>query len=132
MGTFTDYLLLHGSLAAEGLGKDQRTAIGRFLHFTNLDGLPELINVLRGEMSLVGPRPELPELADLFPNRSIRKYNRGHVKAGITGWAQVLSLRDRATLAEHVALDNYYADHWSLFLDLKILAWTFIAGLRAK
>jgi exopolysaccharide biosynthesis polyprenyl glycosylphosphotransferase len=108
-------------------GDDRRTPVGRLLRRTSLDELPQLMNVLRGEMSLIGPRPERPEFVELF-TRDIDRYDDRHrVKAGITGWAQVHGLRGQTSLAERVEWDNYYIANWSLGLDLKILALTFAA-----
>jgi lipopolysaccharide/colanic/teichoic acid biosynthesis glycosyltransferase len=104
--------------------------IGRFLRRTSLDELPQLLNVLRGEMSLIGPRPERPEFVELFNQDIIRYGDRHRVKSGITGWAQVHGLRGQTSLAERVEWDNYYIAHWSLGLDLKILALTFVALFR--
>ena len=97
---------------------------------TSLDELPQLFNVLRGDMSLVGPRPERPEFVELFRQDIIRYGDRHRVKSGITGWAQVHGLRGQTSLAERVEWDNYYIAHWSLGLDLKILALTFVALFR--
>jgi lipopolysaccharide/colanic/teichoic acid biosynthesis glycosyltransferase len=94
---------------------------------TSLDELPQLLNVLKGEMSLVGPRPERPEFVELFMNDISRYGDRHRVKSGITGWAQVHGLRGQTSLAERVEWDNYYIAHWSLGLDAKILALTFAA-----
>ena len=105
-------------------GEDRRTAVGRFLRRTSLDELPQLFNVLRGDMSLVGPRPERPEFVELFRQDIVRYGDRHRVKSGITGWAQVHGLRGQTSLAERVEWDNYYIAHWSLGLDLKILALT--------
>jgi exopolysaccharide biosynthesis polyprenyl glycosylphosphotransferase len=125
-----DYLLA-GDIAPGGVeGEDRRTAVGRFLRRTSLDELPQLINVLRGDMSLVGPRPERPEFVELFRQDIIRYGDRHRVKSGITGWAQVHGLRGQTSLAERVEWDNYYIAHWSLALDLKILALTLVALLR--
>ncbi len=123
--------LLGGDTAPGGVeGHDRRTPIGRFLRRCSLDELPQLLNVLRGEMSLIGPRPERPEFVELF-NHDINRYDDRHrVKSGITGWAQVHGLRGQTSLAERVEWDNYYIAHWSLGLDLKILALTFAALLR--
>ncbi len=111
-------------------GKDRRTRVGRLLRRTSLDELPQLFNVLKGEMSIIGPRPERPEFVELF-GRDIARYGDRHrVKSGITGWAQVHGLRGQTSLAERVEWDNYYIAHWSLGLDMKILALTFIALFR--
>jgi exopolysaccharide biosynthesis polyprenyl glycosylphosphotransferase len=120
--------LLGGDTAPGGVeGKDRRTPIGRMLRSSSLDELPQLLNVLRGEMSLVGPRPERPEFVELFENDIVRYGDRLRVKSGITGWAQVHGLRGQTSLAERVEWDNYYIAHWSLGLDLKILALTLAA-----
>ncbi|HYL70054.1 MAG TPA: sugar transferase, partial [Candidatus Dormibacteraeota bacterium] len=111
-------------------GEDRRTAVGRFLRRTSLDELPQLFNVLRGDMSLIGPRPERPEFVELFRQDIIRYGDRHRVKSGITGWAQVHGLRGQTSLAERVEWDNYYITHWSLALDLKILAMTLVALFR--
>jgi lipopolysaccharide/colanic/teichoic acid biosynthesis glycosyltransferase len=111
-------------------GDDRRTRLGRLLRRTSLDELPQLINVVRGEMSLVGPRPERPEFVELFQS-DIRRYGDRHrVKSGITGWAQVHGLRGQTSLADRVEWDNYYIEHWSLGLDLRILVLTVLAVLR--
>jgi exopolysaccharide biosynthesis polyprenyl glycosylphosphotransferase len=123
--------LLGGDTAPGGVeGDDRRTAVGRFLRGTSVDELPQLFNVLRGDMSLVGPRPERPEFVELFRNDIIRYGDRHRVKSGITGWAQVHGLRGQTSLAERVEWDNYYIAHWSLGLDLKILALTLVALFR--
>jgi exopolysaccharide biosynthesis polyprenyl glycosylphosphotransferase len=105
-------------------GVDRQTQFGGFLRRASLDELPQLINVLRGDMSLVGPRPERPEFAQLF-EQSIHRYGERHrVKAGVTGWAQVNGLRGNTSLADRADWDNYYIDNWSLLLDLRILILT--------
>ncbi len=122
---------LGGDTAPGGVeGVDRRTPIGRFLRRTSLDELPQLFNVLRGEMSVIGPRPERPEFVELFRQDVTRYGDRHRVKSGITGWAQVHGLRGQTSLAERVEWDNYYIAHWSLTLDLKILALTFGALLH--
>jgi exopolysaccharide biosynthesis polyprenyl glycosylphosphotransferase len=108
-------------------GVDRRTAVGRLMRRTSLDELPQLINVMRGEMSLIGPRPERPEFVQLFDQDVARYRDRHRVKSGITGWAQVHGLRGKTSLAERVEWDNYYISHWSLALDLKILLLTLAA-----
>jgi exopolysaccharide biosynthesis polyprenyl glycosylphosphotransferase len=123
--------MLGGDTAPGGVeGGDRRTFVGRALRRTSLDELPQLFNVLRGEMSIIGPRPERPEFVELFRQDIARYGDRHRVKSGITGWAQVHGLRGQTSLAERVEWDNYYIAHWSLSLDLKILVLTFGALLR--
>jgi exopolysaccharide biosynthesis polyprenyl glycosylphosphotransferase len=111
-------------------GVDRRTRVGAFLRRTSIDELPQLWNVLRGEMSLVGPRPERPEYVELFSDQIDRYGERHRVKAGITGWAQVHGLRGQTSLSDRVEWDNYYIENWSLWLDVKILLLTIIAIVR--
>jgi exopolysaccharide biosynthesis polyprenyl glycosylphosphotransferase len=114
--------------APGGAESDERvTKVGAFLRNTSLDELPQLLNVLKGEMSLVGPRPERPEFVELFEPRVYRYYDRHRVKAGITGWAQVNGLRGRTSLSDRVEWDNYYIENFSLWLDLKIIGKTVVA-----
>jgi exopolysaccharide biosynthesis polyprenyl glycosylphosphotransferase len=111
-------------------GSDRRTRIGRFLRRTSLDELPQLANVLRGEMSLVGPRPERPEFVERFA-RDVHRYDDRHrVRSGVTGWAQVHGYRGQTSLADRVEWDNYYIEHWSVGMDLKIVLLTFIVLFR--
>jgi exopolysaccharide biosynthesis polyprenyl glycosylphosphotransferase len=127
-GTGALEFLLAGDIAPGGVeGKDRRTTIGRILRGSSLDELPQLFNVLRGDMSLIGPRPERPEFVELFRQDILRYGDRHRVKSGITGWAQVHGLRGQTSLAERVEWDNYYIAHWSLGLDLKILMLTVLA-----
>jgi lipopolysaccharide/colanic/teichoic acid biosynthesis glycosyltransferase len=126
-----DEFLPPAGLAPGGVeGADRRTPIGRWLRRLSLDELPQFINVLRGDMSLVGPRPERPEFVELFRYDIQRYADRHRVKSGITGWAQVSGLRGQTSLADRVELDNYYIENWSLGRDLKILAQTIVAVLR--
>jgi lipopolysaccharide/colanic/teichoic acid biosynthesis glycosyltransferase len=106
--------------AGPGPDRERLTRLGRFLRATSLDELPELVNVLRGEMSLVGPRPLLLEYLDLYDAEEARRHE---VRPGITGWAQVNGRND-VPWTERIALDVWYVDHWSLALDLRILART--------
>lgn len=103
----------------------RRLRIGAFMRQWNIDELPQFWNVLKGEMSLVGPRPERPELIDGF-KETIRNYNtRHHVIPGVTGWAQVNGLRGDTDLAERVRYDLYYMENWSLAMDFQIMLMTF-------
>jgi exopolysaccharide biosynthesis polyprenyl glycosylphosphotransferase len=113
-------------------GEDRRTPFGRVIRRTSLDELPQLINVVRGEMSLVGPRPERPEFVSLFREDVDRYGDRHRVKSGITGWAQVHGYRGQTSLADRVEWDNYYIENWSLWLDVKILLVTIQAVLRSR
>jgi exopolysaccharide biosynthesis polyprenyl glycosylphosphotransferase len=112
-------------------GEDRRTRVGRFLRRYSLDELPQLWNVLKGDMSLVGPRPERPEFVQLFGGTVLGYYDRHRVKSGITGWAQINGLRGQTSLADRVGWDNYYIQNWSLGLDLRILLTTLVAVFRA-
>jgi exopolysaccharide biosynthesis polyprenyl glycosylphosphotransferase len=101
------------------------TRVGRLLRRTCIDELPQLVNVLRGDMSLVGPRPERPHFVDQFSSNYPRYRDRHRVPAGLTGWAQVHGLRGASTsIPERIQLDNYYIEHWSLWRDVVILART--------
>jgi exopolysaccharide biosynthesis polyprenyl glycosylphosphotransferase len=111
-------------------GDDRRTRVGAFLRRTSIDELPQLLNVVRGEMSLIGPRPERPEYVDMFEEHVYRYGDRHRVKAGITGWAQVNGLRGKTSLADRVEWDNYYIENWSLWLDVKIALLTAFSVLR--
>ena len=102
--------------------KDPRvTPLGKFLRKTSLDELPQLLNVLTGRMSLVGPRPEVPGLVEKFQKEIPRYFERHQVKSGITGWAQVNGFRGNTSLTERVKYDIYYIENWSLLLDIKII-----------
>jgi Undecaprenyl-phosphate glucose phosphotransferase len=113
--------------------KDDRvTWIGRIIRKTSLDELPQLFNVIRGEMSCVGPRPERPSLVEKFKH-DIPKYMLRHkVKAGMTGWAQINGWRGNTSLEKRIEYDLYYIAHWSIGFDLKILFWTVFKGFISK
>ncbi|MEA3406471.1 MAG: undecaprenyl-phosphate glucose phosphotransferase [Chloroflexota bacterium] len=106
------------------------TRVGAFLRRTSLDELPQLINVLRGEMSLVGPRPERPIFVEQFRQVLPRYMERHNEKAGITGWAQVNGLRGDTSIVERTKYDLYYIENWSLLFDLKIIVRTIMNQLR--
>ena len=125
-----DFVPAEGAAPGGVEGVDRRTKIGKIMRQTSLDELPQLINVLRGDMSLVGPRPERPEYVDLFAAQ-IRRYGERHrVQAGLTGWAQVHGLRGQTPIADRAEWDNYYIENWSIWLDIKILFLTCIAVLK--
>ncbi|GAY14339.1 sugar transferase [Mycobacterium sp. shizuoka-1] len=126
----TGFELKTGAAPGGVEGVDRRTKIGKVLRATSLDELPQLVNVLKGEMSLVGPRPERPEFVELFEAQIQRYGERHRVRAGVTGWAQVHGLRGQTSIADRAEWDNYYIENWSLALDLKILALTIPAVLR--
>jgi Undecaprenyl-phosphate glucose phosphotransferase len=106
----------------------RRTALGAFLRKYSLDELPQLFNVLKGDMSLVGPRPEQPRFIEQF-RREIPRYALRHkIKAGMTGWAQINGLRGNTSIQERIELDLYYIENWSLLLDIKILLRTLLGG----
>ena len=108
---------------------DRRTILGTFLRKTSIDELPQLINVLRGEMSLVGPRPERPVFIDKF-RKTIPNYMARHtVKAGITGWAQVHGWRGNTSLRKRLQYDLYYITHWTPWMDVRILWMTIFNGM---
>lgn len=107
-------------------GDPRRLPIGGFMRSWNIDEVPQFWNVLIGDMSLVGPRPERPELIDKF-QYAIPHYNsRTLIKPGMTGWAQVNGLRGNTSLTERIEYDLYYLENWSVLLDLKIMLMTFV------
>ena len=99
----------------------RRTSIGAFLRSTNIDELPQLINVLKGEMSLVGPRPERPHFVGKFKQDIPRYMARHKIKSGMTGWAQVNGLRGDTSIEERTKYDLYYVENWSVMFDIKIM-----------
>ena len=123
--TMTDERDAYGKLLPDDL---RMTPIGRFVRSTSLDELPQLINVLKGDMSLVGPRPLLEKYIPLY---SPEQFRRHEVRPGITGWAQVNG-RNNITWAKKFELDVWYVDNQSFLLDLKILFLTFYKVIKRK
>jgi Undecaprenyl-phosphate glucose phosphotransferase len=111
---------------------DRVTSLGRFLRRSNLDELPQLWNVLRGDMSIVGPRPERPHFVEQFKHRIPQYMLRHKVKAGMTGWAQVNGWRGNTALDKRIEYDLYYIENWSVRLDLKIMWLTVVKGFFHK
>lgn len=112
-------------------GDSRRTSLGETLRQFNLDELPQLWNVLKGEMSLVGPRPERPHFVNEFKDRIPRYMSRHRIKSGMTGWAQVNGLRGNTSIVDRIKYDLYYLENWSLMLDLKIILKTFLTRKNA-
>lgn len=110
----------------------RRTPVGVFLRKTSLDEIPQLVNVLKGDMSLVGPRPERPYFVEQFKDVVPKYLDRHRVKTGMTGWAQVNGLRGNTSLEERIKYDLYYIEHWSLAFDIKILLRTIKVALLPK
>ncbi|MEA2421858.1 MAG: hypothetical protein QOF55_957, partial [Thermoleophilaceae bacterium] len=111
---------------------DRRTPLGAFLRRYSLDELPQLLNVIRGEMSLVGPRPERPHYVARFEDAIYRYPDRHRVKSGLTGWAQVHGLRGDTSLSDRIEWDNFYIENWTAWLDVKILLLTVPTVFRRR
>lgn len=123
--TMTDRRNRDGDLLPDA---ERLTSLGRFLRAFSLDELPELFNILRGEMSLVGPRPLLMEYLPLYSPEQARRHD---VMPGLTGWAQING-RNAITWEQKFELDVWYVDHWSFWLDLKIIFLTVVKALRRE
>ena len=115
----------HWTIAAD----PRRTWFGAFLRKTSLDELPQFLNVLKGEMSVVGPRPERPHFVHKFLQEIMRYNHRHALKVGITGWAQVNGWRGDTSIQKRVACDLYYLQNWSFMFDLRIILMTIVSGL---
>ena len=123
--TMNDKKDLNGNLLPD---EKRLTAIGKFVRKTSLDEIPQLINVFIGEMSLVGPRPLLPEYLELYSEEQAKRHN---VKPGITGWAQVNG-RNAISWREKLALDVWYVEHIGFVLDIKILIKTVVKVIKSE
>jgi exopolysaccharide biosynthesis polyprenyl glycosylphosphotransferase len=110
----------------------RRTGLGTLLRKTSLDELPQFINVLKGEMSVVGPRPERPHFVQKFLNDITRYNNRHWLKAGITGWAQVNGWRGDTSIQKRLEYDLYYLQNWSFFFDLRIIVLTILSAVVGR
>ncbi len=115
-----------------GKGDPRTTRLGSFLRRWSIDETPQFINVLLGEMSMVGPRPERPVFVEEFSLRVPRYLERHKEKAGLTGWAQVHGLRGQVSIEERTAYDLWYVEHWTVWLDVKIILLTILAIMKGE
>lgn len=129
--SMTTYDETHDEFRQAARNDPRVTRVGRVIRRTNIDELPQLLNVLRGEMSMVGPRPHAVAHNDMFADQICRMFRRHNVKPGITGWAQVNGLRGETDtfdkMQKRIDHDLYYVDNWSFFFDLKIMIMTVIS-----
>lgn len=110
----------------------RKTKFGDFIRKTSIDELPQLLNVLKGDMSIIGPRPERPFFVDKFKEEIPKYMVKHHVRPGITGWAQVNGFRGDTSIKGRVEHDIYYIENWTLMLDIKIIFMTFLKGFVNK
>ena len=108
------------------------TGIGKILRRTSIDELPQLFNILKGDMSLVGPRPERPQFVEKFKEEIPRYMVKHQVRPGLTGWAQVNGLRGDSSIKKRIEYDIYYIENWTVSFDIKILFLTFFKGFINK
>ena len=108
------------------------TPIGKFIRKTSIDELPQLVNVLKGDMSLVGPRPERPQFVEQFKEEIPRYMVKHQVRPGLTGWAQVNGYRGDTSIRKRIEHDLYYIENWTLGFDFKIIIMTFFKGFVNK
>jgi lipopolysaccharide/colanic/teichoic acid biosynthesis glycosyltransferase len=120
------------SVAWSEVCADRVGPVGRFVRRSSLDELPQLWNILRGQMSLVGPRPEQPSYVREFVQAYPRYEHRLRVPAGLTGLSQVHDLRGATPIEDRVCIDNFYIEHWSLWQDVKILLRTVASVIRMR
>lgn len=108
------------------------TTVGKVMRRTSLDELPQLFNILKGDMSLVGPRPERPQFVEKFREEIPRYMVKHQVRPGLTGWAQVNGLRGDTSIRKRIEYDIYYIENWTLGFDIKIIFLTFFTGFINK
>lgn len=108
------------------------TGVGKFMRKTSIDELPQLFNVLKGDMSLVGPRPERPQFVEKFREEIPRYMVKHQVRPGMTGWAQINGYRGDTSIKRRIEYDLYYIENWTVGLDIKILILTFFKGFINK
>ncbi|MFT9495338.1 undecaprenyl-phosphate glucose phosphotransferase [Anaerosolibacter sp.] len=113
-------------------GDPRKTKFGSFIRKTSIDELPQLFNVLKGDMSLIGPRPERPYFVEKFREEIPKYMIKHHVRPGITGWAQVHGWRGDTSIKQRILCDIYYIENWSLWLDIKIIFMTIFKGFVNK
>ena len=111
---------------------DRITPFGKFLRHTSLDETPQFFNILKGDMSLVGPRPERPQFVERFREEIPRYMIKHQVRPGLTGWAQVNGYRGDTSIRKRIDYDIYYIENWTLGFDFKILILTFFKGFINK
>ena len=121
-----------GSVAVTEPTHDRTTGVGQTLRRTSLDELPQLLNIVRGEMSFIGPRPEQARYVPAFAEHVYRYGDRHRVKSGLTGWAQIHGLRGDTSLTDRIEWDNWYVENWSPWLDLKILLLTIPSVIEGR
>ena len=117
-----------GSGVYSGKGDSRVTKVGRIIRATSIDELPQAVNILKGDMSLIGPRPELPAFVNRFKEEIPLYMVRHQVRPGITGWAQIHGFRGDTPIKERVEHDIWYIENWSFWLDIQILLETLFCG----
>ena len=127
--TMTDERDNEGNLLPDA---QRLTKVGRFVRSTSIDELPQLINVLKGDMSLIGPRPERPYFVEKFKEEIPRYMIKHQVRPGMSGWAQVNGYRGDTSIRKRIECDLYYIENWSLGLDIKIMFMTAFKGFVNK
>lgn len=110
----------------------RKTAFGSFIRKFSIDELPQFFNVLKGDMSLVGPRPEVPHFVEQFKEEIPRYMVKHQVRPGITGWAQVNGLRGDTSIRERIEHDLYYIENWNILFDVKILLMTLFRAVNKE